>query len=185
MESVLPAYPSPTHVRVDAPAMSVMLDLFARAKGVEVCGLLLGALERGGKRVRVAEAVGVRNESPRAHACWSISPEAQPQESRAGRERGHDVVGTWHGHPASPPEPSRADVEGHEAFQQVTRRPALMIIVGRGRARLRRSCLDGAGRARAGTPRPQPPRFLPVARVSRRRPYSQRRPSGAVDVRRL
>lgn len=122
----------PHTVRFEAAALRVVLDLFARARGVEPCGLLLGRHERGGSTVHVIEAVALANEHARPHVGWCLSPEAQLAASRVGRQRSLRVVGTWHGHPHSPPMPSDADVEGHEAFRLTAEGSPLLVIVGRG-----------------------------------------------------
>ncbi len=122
----------PRTVRFDAAALGHVLDLFAQAEDREPCGLLLGERQRQGSRIHVREAVRLANEHPRPHACWSMSPEAQLEASRSGRQRGLRVVGTWHGHPCSPPLPSEADLEGHEAFCLAASGSPILVIIGRG-----------------------------------------------------
>lgn len=121
-----------TLVRFDAPALHRVLDLFGQAEGMEPCGLLLGRRERGGTRARVVDAVSVANSHPTPHERWSMDPEAQLEATRLGRGDGLEILGTWHGHLLSPPEPSRADWEGHLEFERAAAHPQVCVIAGRG-----------------------------------------------------
>jgi proteasome lid subunit RPN8/RPN11 len=69
----------------------------------ECCGLLLGTDSE------VVEAVRARNlaEDP---SRYRLDPEAHFNARRAARQRGLDVVGFYHSHPHSEPEPSITDL---------------------------------------------------------------------------
>jgi proteasome lid subunit RPN8/RPN11 len=70
----------------------------------ECCGLLLG---RGDE---IAEAVRARNVAEQPAARFLIDPADHFAALRRARERGLDVVGFYHSHPSSPPEPSARDL---------------------------------------------------------------------------
>ena len=113
-------------------ALDRILEAHAEARGREPCGLLLGTRDRGGRRLSVAEAVTVENVHPSPGAGWRMAPEAQLEASRDGRGRGLEIVGTWHGHLASPPIPGRADAEGYREARIPGTPPRVLVIVGKG-----------------------------------------------------
>ena len=129
-----------------------MLDAHASAGGVEPCGLLVG--RRAETVLRVAEAVALRNAHADPRRAFLLDPEAHLREAAAARERGLEVLGTWHGHLTGPPVPGVGDAEGMAAFAAIPgeadRGSCLLAIVGRG----------SGGRAvvRAFVPGPEGPR---------------------------
>jgi proteasome lid subunit RPN8/RPN11 len=70
----------------------------------ECCGLLLGRGEE------IVEAVRSRNIADAPRSRFLIDPKDHIDGRRAARERGLDVVGFYHSHPASPAEPSARDI---------------------------------------------------------------------------
>jgi proteasome lid subunit RPN8/RPN11 len=70
----------------------------------ECCGLLLG---RGDE---IVEAVPARNVADDPATRFLIDPADHFAALRTARARRLDVVGFYHSHPASPPEPSPRDV---------------------------------------------------------------------------
>lgn len=83
----------------------------------ECCGLLLGA---GGV---VIDAIPTRNTAADPARRYAIDPGEHFAAIRMARSRGAEVIGAYHSHPASPPEPSETDRrEGFEHF--------LFLIVG-------------------------------------------------------
>ena len=85
-----------------------MLDaIVAHARAVapdECCGLLLG------RDHEIVDAVAVRNIANPPTSRFLVDPEDHIRERREARARGLDVVGFYHSHPASPPEPSPRDI---------------------------------------------------------------------------
>jgi proteasome lid subunit RPN8/RPN11 len=69
----------------------------------ECCGVLLGT-ER-----EVVEAVRARNLSENPNR-YQLDPEDHINARRVARQRGLEVVGFYHSHPHSEPEPSVADL---------------------------------------------------------------------------
>lgn len=69
----------------------------------ECCGLLIGTASR------IVEVVPARNEAARATE-YRIAPEDHFAAVRRARALGLAVVGAYHSHPASPPEPSPRDL---------------------------------------------------------------------------
>lgn len=69
----------------------------------ECCGLLIGTAER------IVEVAPARNEAERATE-YRVAPEDHFAAVRRARVRGLAVVGAYHSHPASPPEPSPRDL---------------------------------------------------------------------------
>ena len=69
----------------------------------ECCGLFLG----GGEEI--VEAVRARNVADDPATRFLIDPADHFAAIRTARERGLEVVGFYHSHPISPPEPSERD----------------------------------------------------------------------------
>lgn len=78
----------------------------------ECCGLLLGRVGDGGRKV-VAEVFPVSNarEEEARHNRSLITPEEYLRGERHARARRLDVVGNYHSHPDHPAVPSRFDLE--------------------------------------------------------------------------
>jgi proteasome lid subunit RPN8/RPN11 len=74
------------------------------AAPLECCGLLLG---RGDE---IVEAARARNIADDPATRFLIDPADHFAALRAARERGLEVVGFYHSHPASPAEPSVRDI---------------------------------------------------------------------------
>jgi proteasome lid subunit RPN8/RPN11 len=70
----------------------------------ECCGLLVGSDDE------IVEAAPARNAADDPATRFLIDPADHVAALRAARSRGLDVVGFYHSHPASPPEPSPRDV---------------------------------------------------------------------------
>lgn len=78
----------------------------------ECCGLLLGRVEEGGRKVvnEVLPVSNAREESAR-HNRSLITPEEYLRGERHARSRRLDVVGNYHSHPDHPAAPSQFDLE--------------------------------------------------------------------------
>lgn len=76
----------------------------------ECCGLLLGR-RLGGGEVRIGRAEPCVNQAPDQHCRFTISPEAVLAAYRWARDRGEQVVGTYHSHPRGAAVPSEVDRE--------------------------------------------------------------------------
>jgi proteasome lid subunit RPN8/RPN11 len=78
----------------------------------ECCGLLLGRIEEGGRKV-VAEVFAVSNarEEAARHNRSLITPDEYLRGERHARSRRLDVVGNYHSHPDHPAVPSQFDLE--------------------------------------------------------------------------
>jgi proteasome lid subunit RPN8/RPN11 len=74
-----------------------------RAAPAECCGILLGLDSE------IVEAFSARNLSDDP-GRFLVDPSDHFAARRAARERGLDVVGFYHSHPHSPPEPSATDL---------------------------------------------------------------------------
>ena len=70
----------------------------------ECCGLLLGHGDE------IVDTFRARNIADGPGTRFLIDPADHFAGRRAARERGLDVVGFYHSHPASPPEPSERDL---------------------------------------------------------------------------
>jgi proteasome lid subunit RPN8/RPN11 len=100
----------------------------------EICGVLVGARASGGERAsggaqasdgepaadgetdaiepaRVTEAVAVRNVAGEPRTRYELDPEETLAVIERVEDAGDDVVGFYHSHPDSPPEPSAVDRE--------------------------------------------------------------------------
>jgi proteasome lid subunit RPN8/RPN11 len=78
----------------------------------ECCGLLLGRLEEGGRKVvvEVFPVSNAREEAERHHRSL-ITPEEYLRGERHARARRLDIVGNYHSHPDHPAAPSQFDLE--------------------------------------------------------------------------
>lgn len=89
-----------------AGALADIVAHATEAKPAECCGLLLG---HAGEIVEIVEAVRIRNlESDPTR--YSLDPREHIKAQRDARTRGLDVVGFYHSHPHSAPEPSASDI---------------------------------------------------------------------------
>jgi proteasome lid subunit RPN8/RPN11 len=70
----------------------------------ECCGFLLGRDDE------IVEAVRARNIAEEPDRGFLIDPADHFAAIRGGRERGLEVIGFYHSHPASAPDPSPRDV---------------------------------------------------------------------------
>ena len=85
-------------------ALNALVDHARASAPQECCGLLLG---RGDE---VVEAFRTRNVADERRSRFLIDPADHFAGLRAARARGLEVVGFYHSHPASPPEPSARDI---------------------------------------------------------------------------
>jgi proteasome lid subunit RPN8/RPN11 len=90
-------------VGVRALALESIVAHAREAAPLECCGLLVG---RGDE---IVEAVRARNAAADPATRFLIDPKDHFDGRHAARERGLDVVGFYHSHPGSPPEPSARD----------------------------------------------------------------------------
>jgi proteasome lid subunit RPN8/RPN11 len=73
----------------------------------ECCGVLLGSAED--RALHVVEAVRISNLSEDPNR-YCLDPKGHIDARRAARQRGLEVVGFYHSHPHSEPEPSVTDL---------------------------------------------------------------------------
>lgn len=73
----------------------------------ESCGVLLGRVAGGERRVTRAQRCG--NAAPQPARRFAIDAVELLGAARLGRARGEEIVGFYHSHPDAPPEPSPAD----------------------------------------------------------------------------
>ena len=85
-------------------ALDTLVDHARASAPKECCGLLLG---RGDE---IVEAFRARNVADEPRSRFLIDPADHFAGLRAARARGLEVVGFYHSHPASPPEPSARDI---------------------------------------------------------------------------
>ena len=81
---------------------TILADADARVPE-EACGILLGSPDR------IDDARPAPNVHPEPRCRFTIDPQALIDAHRAAREGGPSIVGYYHSHPASPPEPSATD----------------------------------------------------------------------------
>lgn len=114
---------------------STVLDaLLAEAGGAaprECCGLLMGE----GERITAIEPAANIHPEPARH--FEIDPQALVNAHRAARQGGPQVVGYYHSHPSSAPEPSATD------RAMALRDGSVWAIIGQGRVTLWRDCENG------------------------------------------
>ena len=129
----------------------------------EACGILVGRMDVG--RVRVRHALPCTNRAPAEERSrrFEIDPRAVLNLQRALRTTSQSIVGFYHSHPGTPPEPSRTDLQYLRLWPET-----VWLIAGvedDGAARLRAWWLDTQRSARED---PADPEQLPMVRGARR-----------------
>ena len=89
--------------RITRKAVEEIVAHARETRPAECCGLLLGS------GTTIAEAVRTRNTSDDPNR-FVIDPRAHIEARREARGRGLDVLGFYHSHPHSRPEPSITDL---------------------------------------------------------------------------
>jgi proteasome lid subunit RPN8/RPN11 len=117
--------PAPVRARIDPSAVAALLDAYSAATADEPCGLLFG--ERDGAFVSIREAPSLENVHPSPDRSFLLDPDEQQRAIRERRDRGLELVGTWHGHVRGGPFPGQQDLEGVLAAHA-----GIVVIVGRG-----------------------------------------------------
>lgn len=163
-----------THVWIAPGALHAVLEAAGPDRREEPCGLLLGYRVPLG--AEVLEAVPVRNAHPSPQRAFYMEPEDLVQAGRAGRAKGLDIVGFWHGHLAGPAWPGTLDEEGMRVVRGDGLPPQVHIVVGRGSTgrRLVRAFREGRQR-----PKRVMLQLLKRARGTRRPPVPALRTQGA------
>jgi desampylase len=90
-------------VKLPREAVAAMVAHARRTAPAECCGVLVGAGDR------VIEAVPARNLSPDPNR-FLLDPKTHIAAERDARGRGLAVVGFYHSHPHSAPQPSPTDI---------------------------------------------------------------------------
>jgi len=115
----LPASHDETAVRVAAAALEVMRAHAGRDAPRECCGLLIG------EGLRALSAWPARNLAAVPETRYDVDPADHFAALRHARERRLEIVGAYHSHPRSTPQPSETDrCEAHPDF--------IYLIVGLG-----------------------------------------------------
>lgn len=104
----------------------VVLDHCRREVPHEACGLLAG---RGN---RVARAIPLPNVAPDPERAYLAEPESLYRALVEMEERGEEMIGIYHSHPAGPPAPSERDRE--QAFWPGVAHLVISLAGGRPRA---------------------------------------------------
>jgi len=128
-----------------AAVREAMVEHARREAPRECCGLLIGTADR------IVEAAPARNEAERATE-YRIAPEDHFAAVRRARIRGLAVVGAYHSHPASPPEPSPRDLA--DAWPDF-----LYVIVSLAPGGASRDVEPGPPDPGGDTPAPAPPSY--------------------------
>lgn len=97
-------------VRVDSFALTELLAAHRSAPGREPCGILVGRAASTG--IDVVACWPVENAHTDPTRAFLLPPAEVAAAQARARERGLDVVGTWHGHPRGDASLSGADVAG-------------------------------------------------------------------------
>ncbi len=105
-------------IRVRAGVLDAIVQHACAAVPDECCGILIGAGND------VDEAVAGRNIAERPTTRFLLDPHDHLDALRAARRRGADVVGFYHSHPRSDPQPSATDLA------EATYTDHLFLIVG-------------------------------------------------------
>ncbi|MFM8979237.1 MAG: M67 family metallopeptidase [Planctomycetia bacterium] len=118
-----------TNVWMSASALAHVLAATGPNKTEEPCGLLLGY--RVALGAEVLEAVSVRNAHQTPARAFRMETEDLLVAGRAGRAKGLDIVGIWHGHLQGPAWPGELDLEQMHDWQALNPQ-SVWIVVGKG-----------------------------------------------------
>ncbi|MFN6934472.1 MAG: Mov34/MPN/PAD-1 family protein [Tsuneonella sp.] len=118
-------------LEVSSALIDEMIAYARAAHPREACGLLLGSASEL-REVRLCQNV---HPAPEKH--FEIDPQTLIDAHRAARSGGLAVIGSWHSHPAGPPEPSATD-RAH-----ATGDGRVWAIIGEGRVGWWRDTPDG------------------------------------------
>jgi len=94
-------------VPIRRDAIDAVVSHALRASPSECCGLLVG------RKRRIVGAIETRNAAVNPTSRFLIDPKDHIDQRREARRRGLDVIGFYHSHPHSAPDPS--DTDRHEA----------------------------------------------------------------------
>ncbi|HEY6363110.1 MAG TPA: M67 family metallopeptidase [Vicinamibacterales bacterium] len=97
--------PLPDGVGITQAALDIIAAHARSEHPRECCGLLVGTTQA------ILKAVPVENVAADPFRRFEIAPAAYVAEIRRCREQGGEVVGAYHSHPLSAPEPSPTDQE--------------------------------------------------------------------------
>ena len=104
---------APTTVHIDAAALAA-IDAHARAEQPrECCGLLVGTSVEASRLLRVDRAAPTRNAADEPTRRYLIDPADHfrlLRELRHAGDAARAIIGVYHSHPASRPEPSPTDL---------------------------------------------------------------------------
>lgn len=95
-------------MRIARAQVDAILAHARRGYPYEVCGVLLGRVLEGARRVdEVVEVTNRETEAPRVR--YQIAPEDLIRIQRQAREQGREILGYYHSHPDHPARPSETD----------------------------------------------------------------------------
>jgi proteasome lid subunit RPN8/RPN11 len=112
---------APHFTRVTLPQVvaAALIAHAQRSAPLECCGLLIG------EDSAIVEAVATENVDRAPHRAYTVDPVEHFRAIRTARQRGLQVIGAYHSHPASRAIPSETDRS--QAFSSF-----LFVIVGLG-----------------------------------------------------
>jgi len=149
-------------VRLPREVVGAILEAHHADPESERCGVLLGRTV--GERVEVDTLRLVENAHPTPAAAFRLDAAALLRASADARERGLEVVGTWHSHPRGSAALSDVDVAGLAdaslspgAGGVPERRPHVFVVSGSGAGRavvLRAFASPDAGEVRVVAAKP-------------------------------
>lgn len=114
----------PVRLTVDRRALITLERVFSAAAPAEGCALLLGSGGHDWHLLRIWPALNSWPDPQERERRFSLDPREQLLAQRWARERGLQVLGAAHSHPAAAPHPSATDLA-------LTVAPALLLIGGR------------------------------------------------------
>src|ERR687895_2896785 len=97
-------------IRIEPEAWTVMVSHARSAYPNECCGAMLGSIDGGEKRVRVAVALENAFEGAQA-ARYELRPQDLLAADREARRQGMDLIGIFHSHPDCDAYFSKTDLE--------------------------------------------------------------------------
>ncbi len=108
--AVLDDAPAKTRLRISSACCARMREHAESGYPLEVCGLLVGNMDRQGWRIAQIRPVENLNRE-RAADRFQLDPAAYQAIDRELRGTGLEIVGVYHSHPDCPARPSPTDLD--------------------------------------------------------------------------
>jgi len=94
-------------LKIDAAQYEIIVAQGREGKPLEICGLLAGHRDESGARVLAAHPI---ESDDKSELTYTLNARGYMDAMREAKERGLEIVGIYHTHPATVAYPSKTDV---------------------------------------------------------------------------